>query len=116
MQTEVSAARASAAHGAAPAEPSTISGGTVTAIGKDGGAGIGGGQGSNQTGGVGYDGGTVIISGGTVYASNGGTEARDIGYGLYGSGGTLTLSGSAAVFPGIRQLCNPHDTRHANAL
>ena len=76
----------------------TISGGTVTAIGKDGGAGIGGGQGSNQTGGVGYDGGTVIISGGTVYASNGGTEARDIGYGLYGSGGTLTLSGSAAVF------------------
>ena len=73
-----------------------ISGGTVTAIGSGGGAGIGGGQGSSQAGGV--AGGTVIISGGEVYASNGGTEARDIGYGLYGSGGTLTLSGSAAVF------------------
>jgi len=62
----------------------TISGGTVTATGGDGGAGIGGGDAGN--------GGTVTISGGKVTAI-GGSRGAGIGGGSNGEGGTVLISG-----------------------
>jgi LPXTG-motif cell wall-anchored protein len=73
----------------------TISGGTVTAIGHGtsevtyGSAGIGGGS-------DGGNGGTITISGGSVFAT--GIYTYDIGAGNNAGGGTLGISGTAAVF------------------
>ena len=76
-----------------------ITGGTVTATGGDhieyydyGGAGIGG-TGFNSGDSI-----VISISGGTVYAEKGDDAQNDIGHGISGSGMTLSISGSAAVF------------------
>lgn len=99
----------------------TISGGTVIANGGYNGAGIGGGdQGDGGTisitggiltanggfngagigGGAQGDGGTISLSGGLIYAQFGedSNVPVDIGYGSGSTGGTLTISGTAAVF------------------
>ena len=62
----------------------TISGGKVNANGGSKGAGIGGGSGKA--------GGTITISGGEVNA-NGGSKGAGIGGGSNGDGGTITISG-----------------------
>ena len=68
----------------------TINGGTVTATGGDGGAGIGGGNGGN--------GGNITINGGTVTATGSTTpysgSAGIGGGGVYGSGGTIIRGGT----------------------
>ncbi|MEL7608954.1 MAG: InlB B-repeat-containing protein [Bacillota bacterium] len=90
----------------------TINGGSVHATGGSdvgttgGGAGIGGGS----FGG----GGSITINGGRVYAAGGTSSANDIGYGESGSGGSLSLSGTAAVFL-LRDACiTPTTTTHAH--
>lgn len=65
----------------------TISGGTVSATGSTGGAGIGS---YSSTGG------TILIDGGTVVAT-GGAGAAGIGLGSRSSGGSVTISGNAEV-------------------
>jgi LPXTG-motif cell wall-anchored protein len=74
----------------------TISGGTVIATGSIYSAGIGGGA---YFTGYGGDGGTVTVSGGVVYAegdyANG---AYDVGSGSGSTAGTLSISGTSAVF------------------
>ncbi len=72
----------------------TITGGVVNATGSFEGAGIGGGCYEDGAGGGGA--GTIVISGGIVYAS--GNDTDDIGNGKDGSGGSLSISGTAAVF------------------
>jgi hypothetical protein len=68
----------------------TIGGaGTLTTAGGSQGAGIGGSGGESC--------GSIGINSGTVYSA-GGDGAKDIGSGANGSGGTLTLSGTAQVF------------------
>lgn len=70
-----------------------IAGGTVTATGNYGGAGIGGGE---YTG----SGGTINITGGTVTATGNGGSAG-IGGGEYlGSGGNVTISGGMVTATG----------------
>ena len=66
----------------------TINGGTVTAIGGEGGAGIGSG---------GDSAGTVTINGGTVTAI-GGEGGAGIGGGIKSSGSTVTISNDATVY------------------
>ena len=65
-----------------------IIGGTITANGRKGGAGIGGGGISN--------GGNVTISGGNIIAT-GGKYAAGIGGGIHGNGGTVTISGGSVT-------------------
>ena len=67
-----------------------ISGGSVTANGGEDGAGIGGGY---------YRGGTVTINGGTVTA-NGGYKGAGIGGGHDYSGGTVTINGGTVTANG----------------
>ena len=62
----------------------TISDGKVTATGGEGGAGIGGGASGAGSG--------ITIKGGTVTA-NGGTDAAGIGGGTHGNGSNITISG-----------------------
>ena len=61
----------------------SISGGTITATGDEGCAGIGGGDGG--------DGGTISISGGTITAT-GAMGGAGIGGGADGNGGTISIS------------------------
>ena len=79
----------------------TIYGGTVTATGGNGGAGIGGGS-------LGA-GGTIAISGGTVTAT-GGTGGAGIGGGLAGGSGTFSTgnNGRAVIFASSIQANNPN--------
>ena len=69
----------------------TINGGTVTATGGDGGAGIGGGKED--------EGGTITINGGTVNAT-GSTDAAGIGGGGGGNGGNITINGGTVTATG----------------
>ena len=69
----------------------TINGGTVTATGGDGGAGIGGGKED--------EGGTITINGGTVNAT-GSTDAAGIGGGGGGDGGNITINGGTVTATG----------------
>ena len=69
----------------------TINGGTVTATGGDGGAGIGGGKEA--------EGGTITINGGTVNAT-GSTDAAGIGGGGGGNGGNITINGGTVTATG----------------
>jgi hypothetical protein len=62
----------------------TINGGTITATGGDGGAGIGGGNGGG--------GGTITIESGAITAQ-GGNYGAGIGGGNNGGGGAITISG-----------------------
>ena len=66
----------------------TINGGIITATGKDGAAGIGGGSD--------HSGGTCTITGGTVTAI-GGPSAAGIGGGSDHSGGTCTITGGTVT-------------------
>ena len=68
----------------------TINGGTVTAMGGDAAAGIGGAWGR---------GGVVAINGGTVTAT-GGKNAAGIGGGNDGAGGTVTINGGTVTATG----------------
>ena len=75
-----------------------ITGGTVVAVGGDGGAGIGGGQSSSGS--------NIFISGGTVTAT-GGQSGAGIGGGTWGNGGTgdafdITVSGGNVTANGGR--------------
>jgi len=70
----------------------TIHGGNVQARGGNYGAGIGGSIGSSLNG----PGGVIVINGGTVKAW-GGRSAAGIGGGIYGTGGSISVSGNAAV-------------------
>ena len=77
-----------------------ISGGTVTATGGNDGAGIGGGQGLDNGG----DGGTITITGGEV-AATGNSGGAGIGggsgiSGSGGSGGTITITGGTVTATG----------------
>ena len=66
----------------------TVNGGTVTATGGEGGAGIGGGEGESGR--------NVTINGGTVTAT-GGKYGAGIGGCNYGSGGFITVNGGTVV-------------------
>ena len=70
----------------------TINGGEVTANGENNGAGIGGGYNGN--------GGEVTINGGTVTAT-GGEDAAGIGGGKNKSGGTVTINGGTVTATGV---------------
>ena len=73
-----------------------ICGGTVTATGGEGGAGIGG----ASEGGAGIgNGSNITISGGTVTA-NGGYWGAGIGGGRYGAGSNITISGGTVTANG----------------
>ncbi|HPR40440.1 MAG TPA: InlB B-repeat-containing protein, partial [Oscillospiraceae bacterium] len=99
----------------------TISGGAVTAQGGadgnagdgsvGGGAGIGGGGGSD-----GGSGGVVTLSDGYVFAAAGSEDAQDIGQGDNGSTdeGTLTISGTVAVFLKYDACVTPTTTTHTH--
>ncbi len=77
----------------------SITGGAITANGGYCAAGIGGGYGAD---GIGGGAGIITISGGLTYAQYGFCEEPvlrdDIGCGGRGSGGSLTISNTAAVF------------------
>lgn len=73
-----------------------ITGGTITAIGADDGAGIGGGSGG---GGIGGDA-DITISGGTITAIGGQSEqigGAGIGGGGYGGSADITITGDAVI-------------------
>ena len=72
----------------------TITGGNITATGGDGSAGIGGGYGQGSPNPNAGDG-DVTISGGTIKAA-GGTFGAGIGGGYYGNG-TVTITGDAVI-------------------
>lgn len=76
----------------------TISGGTVTAIGGDDSAGIGGGYQST--------GGSLSITGGTVYAIKSDAGSYDIGQGVEGSYGAVSITGESSVLLGTDSI-NP---------
>ncbi|MGE5494568.1 MAG: hypothetical protein ACM3S4_04625 [Burkholderiales bacterium] len=71
----------------------TISSGTVTANGGGAAAGIGGAYGAGV-------GGEVTISGGTVTATAGHSWGAGIGGGYYGHGGKVTISGGTVIATG----------------
>ena len=68
-----------------------IAGGTITATGGNGAAGIGSGQDSSC--------GTITISGGTITAT-GGDAAAGIGTGMNAIGGAITVSGGTVIATG----------------
>ena len=70
----------------------TIHGGTVTAIGAEYAAGIGGGSGAAFDTGLGGNGGVITIDGGYVNAA-GGLQGAGIGGGFGGHGGSITING-----------------------
>ena len=93
-----------------------ISGGTVEASGSDDaiggcGAGIGGGS-ANMVFGPG-GGGEITISGGVVRAAGSG-GASDIGPGYLDTDGTLTISGTAAVFLKNDRCITPTTSTHTH--
>jgi uncharacterized protein YjdB len=117
----------------------TITGGTVLALGGDSGAGIGGGmggsggvisitggdisaQGGSYAAGIGsgdgfFDAGNagiITISGGNVFAQKGGSAVNDIGNGYKGSGGTLEISGTSAVFLRNNSCITPTTATHTH--
>jgi len=83
----------------------TIAGGTVTAAGGESAAGIGGGEYGK--------GGVISISGGNIFAS--GSEGQDIGAGRDDTGGSLAISGTAAVFlrNGVAGSLTPDTSTHS---
>ncbi|MBQ3344042.1 MAG: hypothetical protein IJG84_19240 [Kiritimatiellae bacterium] len=76
-----------------------ISGGIVHATGGRNSCGIGGNDGYRIAAGVGYDGGTIAISGGIVTAVGGGSCAG-IGSGYRGTGGRVTITGGTVTASG----------------
>jgi LPXTG-motif cell wall-anchored protein len=81
-----------------------ISGGKVTATGGTNGMNMGAGIGSGSAAG------DITISGGIVFATGAGGSAKDIGNGSDGSGGTLSISGDAAVFMKNDRYITPVNT------
>ena len=74
-----------------------IESGTVTAIGGENAAGIGGGGRWNAS--SGGNGGNVVINGGTVTAT-GGSNGAGIGGGQFANGGILTINGGTVLAEG----------------
>jgi hypothetical protein len=70
-----------------------ITNGTVSALGSQGGAGIGGAAGAL--------GGTISITGGSVTATAGNTGGAGIGGGSSANGGTISISGASTVVKAV---------------
>ena len=87
-----------------------ITGGDITAQGGDDAAGIGSGDGFFNAGNAG----SIAISGGNVFAQRGSGAVNDIGNGYKGSGGTLEISGTAAVFLRNNSCITPTTATHTH--
>lgn len=77
----------------------TINGGSVTADGRGGGAGIGGGYGYRSANDS-FDGGVITINGGSVTAVGGSRGGAGIGGGWHGGGGAISITGGSVTASG----------------